>query len=100
MTGRKKKTQISVYLDPEIMDRFDLVGDALDGRRMQAVTLIAHQRLARNLEHYAIIAGPRAIGGGGGVAGGGHGRIPLLDPQASSAEPRAPRFLWRAKWRR
>ncbi len=43
------------------MHRLHLVGDALHGGRMQAVALIAHERLARNFQHDA------AVGDGGGL---------------------------------
>jgi hypothetical protein len=42
-------------LDPHVADRFHLFGDAGDGRRVQAIALIAHQRLARDFQHHAAV---------------------------------------------
>jgi tRNA dimethylallyltransferase len=55
-------------LNPQIAHRFHLGGDALHGGRMQAVTLIAHQRLARDFQHDAGVDG----------WGVGHGKSYLL----------------------
>ena len=54
-------------LDPHIADRLHLLGNPRHGRGMQAIALIAHQRLARDFEHDAVVFDPRF---GGGV---GHG---------------------------
>jgi hypothetical protein len=42
-------------LDPKVAHRFHLLGNALDGRGMQAIALVAHQRLARDLKHHAAV---------------------------------------------
>jgi hypothetical protein len=44
-------------LDAEVVDRLHLAGDALDGGRVQAEALVAHQRLARDLQHHAAVLG-------------------------------------------
>src|SRR5690606_12924450 len=68
-----------------LVDRFDLVGDAGDGGRVQAEALVAHQRLARDLEHDPAIAG----GGGRGLGRGLRGAVHRL----ASGSLRSPALL-------
>src|SRR5205823_5550062 len=42
-------------LDPEPMDRLDLLGDARDHRRVEPIIALAHQRFARDFEKHATI---------------------------------------------
>jgi hypothetical protein len=43
-------------LDPQVVDRLHLLRDALHRGRVQAIALIAHQRLARDFQKDALVA--------------------------------------------